>query len=194
MLRKVMCRWFRIMIAGMPLVGYLMEWNETWNVGDTLRQLEKDATEQTKVMLAAPDTGTLIINLLLVAVMPAIAEELFFRGALQKIFIKMVKLPWLAIIITSILFSAIHAQFLGFMPRFVLAVLLGFIYHIGGNIWLCIIAHLLNNGLSVVLFSMGMDENADSTPWYLALISAVVVVALFLILYRRNKQTETIKL
>ncbi|WP_295125960.1 CPBP family intramembrane glutamic endopeptidase [uncultured Chitinophaga sp.] len=182
-----------IMASALPVIGYLMEWNETWPMSDSLRQLEKEAEEQTKIMLSMPNIPSLLVNLLMVAVMPAIAEELFFRGAMQRVFTRMVKNGWVAVIITSIIFSAIHMQFLGFVPRFALSVLLGGIYLLSGNLWLAIIAHFLNNALSVVLFYVGQGEADESLPWYINILSGVVVLALLFMMRRNNRSIATIK-
>ncbi|UYQ92725.1 CPBP family intramembrane metalloprotease [Chitinophaga horti] len=178
-----------IMASALPLVAALMEWNASWPVGDTLVNLEKEAEEQTKRLLYMPNVGSLIVNLLMVAAIPALAEELFFRGAMQPIVTKVVRNGFVAVIITSVIFSAIHMQFLTFLPRFGLSIILGCIYLISGNLWLSIIAHFCNNALSVILFYSGQTETDESYSWYITALSGAVVLALFLMMRRSNKHT-----
>src|SRR6185437_15872902 len=90
--------------------------------------------------------GGLIINLLVMAFMAALSEEIFFRGLLQQMLIKNKINAHVAIVITAILFSAFHLQFFGFIPRMVL----GYLYYITQNLWVSIIAHFCNNAFAVV--------------------------------------------
>src|SRR5207344_1198984 len=95
---------------------------------------------------------SLAINLFIIAFLPALGEELFFRGMMQKLFSQLTKNNHLAIIITSIIFSAIHLQFYGFLPRMVLGIFLGYLLVWSGSLWLPILAHFVNNA-SAVLFT-----------------------------------------
>lgn len=188
-----------VILCSLPLVGGLAEWNATWPVSQEMHRLEDLALEQTKLLLQMPDAGALLTNLVLLALLPAIAEETFFRGVLQRLLTQMTRNGWVAAVIAALIFSAIHMQFLGFMPRFLLGFLMGALYFISGNLWLSIAGHFLNNGLQVILvylyqakltsYDVMKDEHA---PLYLAVISAVVVFTLLWLLHktaRRNGQT-----
>ncbi|MCK7558528.1 CPBP family intramembrane metalloprotease [Chitinophaga sedimenti] len=177
------------MAAALPLVAWLAEWNAGWPVGDTLRKIQESAEEGTKAMLAAKSIGDLLVNLLIAAVLPAIAEEVFFRGAMQRVFAGITGSGVAAVIITSIIFSAIHLEAPGFVPRVALSMVLGFIYLFSGNLWLSIIAHFCNNALSVLLFYFNGNETEsdESYAWYITALSALVVIALFAMMRRSNK-------
>ena len=95
--------------------------------------------------------GGLIFNIILIAIIPALGEELFFRGALQGV-MKAWKGAKLAIWITAIIFSAIHLQFYGFVPRMLLGAFFGYLLFWSENIWLPIIAHFVNNVLAVIFY------------------------------------------
>ena len=82
-----------------------------------------------------------MFSLALLALLPAIAEEFFFRGVLQRLLTQLVRNGWLAVFITAVFFSAIHMQFLGFVPRVVLGFVMGAIYYLSGNLWLSIAGH-----------------------------------------------------
>ena len=93
----------------------------------------------------------LVFNLLVIAIIPAIGEELFFRGYLQQKLIKWNRSPHIGIIITAILFSIIHFQFSGLIPRFILGVLLGYIFYWSSSLWIPIIAHFVNNAQVLII-------------------------------------------
>lgn len=185
-----------IMLSALPMVGLLSEWNQLWPLPDVLAELEKDAKTQTEMILKMPDTASLLVNLVLIALAPAIAEEVLFRGVIQNLVARMVKNGWVAVCITALFFSFIHFQFLGFMPRAVLGFLLGAIYLVTGNLWLSILAHFLNNGLQVVLVFLyqakmsNYDAMADEhVPLYFGLMSAVVTGLLIWRLHKRAQET-----
>ncbi len=183
-----------IMFCSFAAVDLTARWNEQWPIPASMRQLEQQADQLVNRLLQMPRFTDLIINLLLIAVLPAIAEEVFFRGVMQRLIIQMVKLPWLGVLITAILFSAVHMQLLGFVPRVVLGFLLGAIYLLSGNLWLSICGHCLVNGFQVVatyLFQIKLlkedPSQTGSSSWYVALISALVTLALLWVLYKRTK-------
>ena len=88
--------------------------------------------------------------LLAVAIVPAIIEEVYFRGTLQKILMDLTGKPYAAILLTAIIFSTIHFSYFGFLSRMALGMILGYIYYYSKTIWLPILLHLLNNGIAVV--------------------------------------------
>ncbi|MRG46594.1 CPBP family intramembrane metalloprotease [Chitinophaga sp. SYP-B3965] len=183
-----------IMFCSLPLVGAMSEWNGTWPISQSLRDLEESLAEQTKRLLYMPDIGSMLLNLFMLALLPAVAEEVLFRGVVQRILTPMVKNGWLAAIITGVLFSAIHFQFLGFMPRFLLGFLMGAIYFVTGNLWLSIAGHFLNNGLQVVLVYLyqikliSYDATKDEhVPLYFVFVSLGVTGILLWQLRQRAK-------
>ena len=176
-----------------PLASMLGEWNQTWPLPASAREMEALAEKLLRAMLRMPTLKDLFVNLFLVAIIPAIAEELFFRGILQRLIIKSTRKVWLSVFITAILFSLIHGEMLGFMPRLVLGFTLGAIYVISGNLWLSIFAHVLNNGLQVMmlyLFQHGMikDDPMKDTPvaWYYVALSIPVTIGLFWALSKQS--------
>lgn len=128
--------------------------------------------------------GALLMNILVIGIVPGIGEELVFRGIIQKEFQSYLKNPYIAIIISSIIFSALHLQFEGFLPRFILGMVLGLLYYWTGNLWVNIAVHAFNNGLQVLLtyFNPAMAdqdlESAVPVRWYVLIISLVFTIAL----------------
>lgn len=178
-----------IAICVLPLIGGLGELNKAIPLPPNLK-LKFDAAEKTYAesvsQIAQVKTwGQYLTSLLIIAAMPAIFEETLFRGALQNLFTRWFKGPWVAIILTSFLFSAVHLSWYGFIPRFVLGVVLGMLFYYGQSIWLNILAHFMNNAIIVtqlfVLTQQGqkIDITAeDHFPLWVAGIGLVLVVAL----------------
>ena len=176
-----------IMLVSLPLVGFIADWNHSWHFSAEARELEKKYEVLTRALLKMSDISTLLLNIVLFAALPAIAEESFFRGVVQKLLVQMVpkKAAWGAVLITAILFSAVHMQWLDFLPRVILGFLLGAIYYLSGNLWLSILGHTLNNGLQVILmylYQTGITHTdpmtSEPTPWYLAIISLLLTTIL----------------
>ena len=128
-----------------------------------------------------------IFGLIVMAIFPAIFEEIFFRGAMQNIFVRWLKNPWVAILITSIIFSLIHSSIYLFLSRLALGYALGLMYYYTKNIWINIAIHFINNGL--ILTVMYVQRNAikktaiegleQQLPWVFALCACVALVWLF---------------
>ncbi len=135
-----------ILNQNMSLPGF-MAGIEEWMKG-----METKAMDLTEAFLKVDTLPGLGVNLFMIALLPAIGEELFFRGLIQRVLKKWFKNIHIAVIVTSILFSSVHMQFYGFIPRFILGMLFGYLYAWSGNIWYPILAHLVNNTLPVVAY------------------------------------------
>jgi len=142
-----------IMLAALPLVSALQDLTTLlpWSKAALLKfKLAEDAYNQQVAVIARMDNFTdYIISVLVIAFLPALFEETLFRGGIQNLLSRWFKKPILAIIVTSIIFSAIHGSYLGFLSRFALGFVLGWIYYRTGNIWLNIIGHFFNNAFAV---------------------------------------------
>ena len=130
-----------------------------------------------KGLLVYDNSIELIFNILVIALVPALGEEMIFRGWIQRQLMRIINRPHVAIWASAAIFSAIHFQFLGFLPRLLLGVLLGYLYFWTGSLWVSIFAHFLNNGLQVIaqyFFRVEfekMDENQAQIPMYMAFLS-----------------------
>lgn len=155
---------------------------------DKLAQsLERTYNEQVTLMGRTRDVTEFIFVLVLIALLPAVFEEVFFRGVLQPLLVRWWKSPWLGILATSLLFSLIHFSVYLFLTRAVLGIVLGVMFHLTRNLWVNIIAHFINNALAAAQMYMlsrqnkPVDVNAldGDVAWWMGLIAAVVVVFLF---------------
>ena len=121
--------------------------------------------QQIKFMLGKRTMSELIMNIIFISVFAGIGEELLFRGVLQRLFIKATKNPWIGIIITAFFFSAMHLQFFGFIPRFLMGILLGAVYWYSGSLIVTMVAHFFYDALIIILvyFNPQMLENNEAT-------------------------------
>ena len=180
-----------IVFCSIPFVGWLGELNQHMPLAKWMIDSEKEATKQMKAFLKVNTTSDILINILLVALLPAICEEVFFRGCLQRILIYAFKSPWAGIIVTAGLFSAFHMQFEGFLPRMFLGTLLGALFWYSNSLWPNIAAHFFYNGIQViaVIYYPKMIDDNPSIPVYAALISGLIVFGLLFFLRRQSTVT-----
>lgn len=146
-----------IMLSSLPLLDLSSELNKSMKFPPFLKDLEEwmllkeqQMAEMTKQLLQMNSINVLLVNLLMLAVIPALGEEFIFRGCLQKIFARWTGNKHAAIWITAIIFSAIHIQFYGFIPRMLLGALFGYLLVWSGSLWIPILAHFMNNAVAVV--------------------------------------------
>lgn len=187
-------------MVAFPFVNYLAEWNATWDLptflGDWLEGKELQAGEVTKLFLDMPNAGFLILNLIMIGLLPAVGEELIFRGIMQRGLQKMMN-PHLAIWFAAILFSAVHMQFLGFVPRMLMGVAMGYLFYWSGNLWYPIIAHFTNNALAVGM-AYGIQHNLIDTKLENAGMDNPTIAAFSLIfclmllyLFKEHRESES---
>lgn len=188
-----------VIIVSMPFVNFLGEINSNMHlpeflksVEDWMHESENKAAELTKVFLDMKTPGDLVFNLFMIALLPAVGEELVFRGVVQKIFHQWSRNSHVAIWTTALLFSAMHMQFYGFLPRMLLGAMLGYMLVWSGSLWLPMIAHFINNGAAVIftylfqheLSTINPDEVGTGSNFMVVVVSLVLTVLMFLILYR----------
>jgi membrane protease YdiL (CAAX protease family) len=186
------------LLLAIPLADYLGMLNQQMSLGDVqdwMKTREEDAASQIKFMLARHTPEQLILNLLFIAVFAGIGEELFFRGILQRLFIRAFRVPWAGIIFTAILFSAFHLQFFGFLPRLLLGILLGAVYWYSGSLWTAILAHFFYDALIIVIlyFNPQMIEHPEKSiidPSQIALMAIVSGILTLLVIRQMKKSSK----
>lgn len=155
-----------------------------------LREAEEQSAELTDRLLETHSYAVLVLNLVVIGVLPAVCEELFFRGALQRC-ISQVAGWHVAIWVTAVFFSVIHFQFFAFFPRLVMGAALGYIYYYTGSLWSSIIAHFINNAVVVTVAFYEYNNGTEAlsglgvgATWYVGVISLVCGMAMFFVLRR----------
>ena len=195
-----------VMFVSLPMTNLLTVWNEKMSLGafkaleDLLQQMEEMAGDLTERMLQVDSIGGLLVNLVVIALIPASGEELTFRGVLQQALVKGCKNAHVGIFLSAAIFSFIHFQFYGFLPRMFLGLLLGYLFYYSGSLWTSILMHFVNNGSAVVVAyfehrnQIGTsveDFGATDSPWILAASLAGTVLLINLcskIKYKYGKQ------
>ena len=152
-LRKHHLLWgISIILLAIPFSSLLEEWSRFIPAIGNSKALDEEYNKLAASMTAGTAPIDLLWNVLAMCLVPAVVEELFFRGCLQQLLLNwMRKTPLIPIILVAIIFSAFHGQLSGFFPRLFLGLLLGLVYHYSGSIWICIAMHFFNNFLTIIL-------------------------------------------
>lgn len=181
-----------LIILAIPISSWLLEVNKSIsfpenfkNIEIYLRGDESFAKLQTEAFVYANGVSMLLFNIIIVAVIPAITEEVFFRGCLQNFVRQCFYNIHISILFSAIIFSAIHGDFLGFLPRFMFGVVLGYAFAYSGNLWVSILGHFLNNSITLIAYYMANHypnieflKDDYSFPYYVVLVASIGVVAI----------------
>lgn len=141
---------FILFVSSMPLVALSAYLNQFIPLSDWMTNTEDQMNVLIEKMLNLQSLEDLLIAIIVIGIIPAIGEEWVFRGIVQNQLVRWIKNPWLGLVLASLFFSAIHMQFQGFLPRFFLGLILGYIYLRTGNLWYSILLHFFNNGFQVL--------------------------------------------
>ncbi len=204
---SVRMRWLftivMVFILGMPFLNEMVYFNESVKLPGFLagferwaRSAEESAQRATNILLQADSVPSLLAGVAVVGLLTGVSEELFFRGTLQRIFTSSGLNHHLAIWIAAAIFSLLHFQFFGFVPRLLLGAFFGYLFYWSGSIWVSAIAHAINNSLVVVThwaLASSAAKNSIETfgvqttgfPW-IAVVSLLLVL-LFIYFQRNNK-------
>lgn len=191
-----------IAITVLPVISGLQMLNQQIDFGsifpkmqDYFDEMQKMNNELIEKFLVMPDISTLFFNIFLIAFVPAIGEELMFRGVLFPIFWGWYKNKHVGIILSAILFSFIHMQFFNFLPIILMGILFGYLYVWSGSIWVTMILHFINNALAVIATYLYQQNGAEwlnmeyNMPWYIAVIS-VPVCGFFVYQFYKSRVNE----
>ena len=193
-----------ILLGSIPIINMLNVINEAmqlpeWLSGIEAWMKEKEMSAQglTEAFLRMDSISDLMFNIVMIGVLPAIGEELIFRGVFQRLFAEWTKNIHWGIVIAAILFSAMHMQFYGFLPRLMLGILLGYLFYWSGSIWVPILGHFVNNATAVIVYYFYADEMskevenfgaAEGSFIYLIIGLAFIIPLLYLFYKNYNKQ------
>ncbi len=158
-----------IILLAIPFANLLGELNKNFPFPSSwatwMKAGEEKAAFVQSAMLSEHTITNLLINIVIIAATAGFSEELLFRGVLQRILIKMFKSPWAGIIVAAFLFSAMHMQFYGFLPRFVLGILLGAAYWYSGSLWVSILAHFVYDAALITMIYNKPELMNDAAPF-----------------------------
>ncbi len=195
---------FLVLFAIAVIVGELMELNEGMRLPesmkgleDWMRRSEDNANGLVEWILSFTDPVSILINIFMVALLPAIGEELIFRSVLIRLFKSVFRNIHVAVWVSAIIFSAFHMQFYGFLPRMFLGLVFGYLFIWTGSVWVPILAHFLNNGMVLLgqyLYNSGVFNQdpseigkTDSWVWLILSIIATFILSLW---YYKTRHIE----
>lgn len=180
-----------IYIAMTPILNYIVEWNAEISLPESMKAIEEwmrnaeDAAQTITDRLL--NENNIILSILLVGILTGLSEEIFFRGGLQRILLSKPFNPHVAIWLTAFIFSVMHFQFFGFVPRLIIGAFFGYLAYWSGSLWTAIIAHALNNSTVIVAtaiksqYGFNLDNlgtvQAGEFPT-LAIISLIITIIL----------------
>lgn len=199
--RKTWIMLVGLAIAELPAVLFVEEWNENITLPQTfagvevwLKMMEEQANAMMEMFINSDSILRLILNIIVLAAIPAMIEELMFRGWIQRNLCKITN-HHTAIWVTAFIFSAIHMQFYGFVPRMLLGAVLGYAYFYTKSLWGSIIIHFVNNTLAVIggwlAYKGVMDEEMNvQAPIALASLAISITMIYYVYKYNHTEKTE----
>ncbi len=192
-----------ILFASVPIINSLTVLNEgmqfpDWMSGveSWMKEKEMSAQKLTVAFLKMDTVSSLFFNIIMIGILPSIGEELIFRGVFQRLFAEWTKNIHWGIIIAAFLFSAMHMQFYGFLPRMLLGILLGYLFYWSGSIWVPILGHFANNTAAVIVYYFYADEmtkdienfGANQGSLIFLVLGIAIVAPLLYLFYKENKK------
>lgn len=171
-----------LMAVSLPLVLFALNINQLVPFPEPFQMAEEQTEAMLRGLLRMENPGELMANLVVIALLPAIGEEIVFRGVVQQQLMRRIANPWVALAVSAAVFSFFHFQFDGFLPRLLLGLLLGWLYWKTQNFWVPALAHFFNNALQVVgqylygkeVSTLDLEQDIQ-VPWFAAAISAFMV-------------------
>lgn len=187
-----------VLFFSIPFAESVIYWNENLKLPaslsefeSSLREMENRAAQTSALLMSNPSVPALIVNILIIGVGAGVAEEILFRGCFQRLLVTGGINHHVAIWCVAFIFSAIHFQFFGFVPRMLLGAYFGYLMYWSKSVWIPAIAHTLNNTM-VVITAWGqvrmhpdqpLDTSASLSPTWLIVVSVVLTAATIGLMY-----------
>lgn len=191
------------MFTVIPFLSMVTDWNDSIVFPESMRALEEQLRgvqeKAEEIIMMFIGQGSLFSSLLIVALLAAVSEELLFRSVIQQSLIKLFKNAHVAIIVTALVFSAFHGDFFGFFSRFILGIMLGYMFWMSGSIFPSMLMHFVNNATIVMLYYLNTRgfididvEHFGSTDNVLVIaMSLITTVAIFITCNRLNNKRRS---
>lgn len=195
-----------LVISFMVTNSIFIEWNYHFTFPEFLKEFETWARERevlaeelTKFFTTFSGPGEFLVGVFVIAVLPAIGEELVFRGMIQTELFRASNNHHVAIWTSALLFSAFHMQFFGFVPRMLLGALFGYLYLWSGNLAVAMLAHFVNNGFSLLMMYLNQTgvitmevDTPEAAPWPALVLFTAVAGALLYYIHQFYRQKNTV--
>ena len=183
-----------IVLSFMMVNSFFVEWNMNVEFPAFLNGFENWASVKeekrqmvTEFITSFGSSGQFFVAIIIMVIIASVGEEYLFRGIIQNKLTQYLKNPHIAIWLAAIIFSVIHFQFFGFVPRMFFGVVFGYLYYWSANLWIPIIAHIINNGFMLTMLYMyqkgltgfDIDEPLNLTWYYLTLFGLLTGFSLY---------------
>lgn len=188
-------------IAMTPAMNWIVEWNANMSLPESMQAIETWMRNSEDAAKAVTDRilndNNIVLSILLVGVLTGLSEEFLFRGALQRILATKPMSIHVAIWVSAFIFSAIHFQFFGFIPRLLLGAFFGYMAYWSGSLWTAIIAHAINNSTVIIAhavntkFNWNLDEVGTSAQDNLPIMAIASVIITTTLIYHFAKTRKT---
>lgn len=174
----LMFKFLLLLLFAYPLIGASSVVLQSIDLPEWMDTMDEESIDSLMKMLQMDGPFDLLVNLIIIAILPAIGEELLFRGVMQKELLKILSNHHVAIIISSIIFSAVHLQIQGFLPKLIIGLIVGYAYYWTKSIWVPMLLHFFNNAMPTVALYLGGDnleamQSETESPETLQLIIGV---------------------
>jgi membrane protease YdiL (CAAX protease family) len=195
-----------LIFSAIPFINWMVEINEQMklpyfmkSIEEWMRENEDKTNLLTEAFLNVSTWSGLVVNLVIIGLLAAVGEELLFRGVVLRILFDGLKNIHIAILLSALIFSALHFQFYGFLPRTVLGLIFGYLYFWTGSLWIPIVLHFVFNGATVTvaflyrkgLIATDMESFGTTDNIYIISASILLTIGLFLIISKSNKKPYT---
>jgi len=180
-----------LFLGAMPVFLTLENWISHIDLGPGMRATQEANDHMMNAFLTMPTLQAFFKAFIIMAIVPAIGEEMFFRGIMMR-FVKK-RSPGMAtpIVFSALVFAFAHANIYGFPSIFLAGVLLAVIYYLTGSLWCSMLGHLLNNGLQIIIVYLATSHPAikavmdsNSLPWYLPVAGIIIFAVAFYFLWK----------
>jgi len=192
-----------LIIVSIPVIAWLINVNENMHLPESMHDLEMKlkasedmAAQLTNAFVKTNSFSGLLLNILVIALAPALCEEFLFRGTLQQFILICFKNKHVAVWSTAIIFSAVHMQFFGFFPRAALGIFLGYMFVYSKNIWIPAAAHFFNNLMTLLASYYKWNESSELMkddyvfPFYVIALSILFSIALIVLMHTFEKKEQ----
>lgn len=184
--KPVQAIWVVLLGAGvMVFIGILGGWMQQLDFGSAAKAMDEQRKRMVELYMQSGSAWSVLRNLLLIALLPAVCEEVFFRGILQKFAYSFTRKWWLSILLAALVFTLFHSSVAEFLPILLAGIVLGLVYYLSGNLWLSILLHFVHNGMQVVIAYINkgaMDKVEEQTGMAITYFAMAAVVTAFSLL------------
>ncbi len=185
-----------------PAFNYIVDWNNNISLPESMKGIESWMRTAENAAQAVTNKilneNNLIVSILIIGMLTGMSEEMLFRGGLQTILRSRPMSIHMAIWVTAIIFSIMHFQFFGFVPRVLLGAFFGYLAYWSGSLWTAVIAHALNNSTVIVahrinqasgynLDNLGLVNNGE---FPVLAICSLIVTTLLIYYYLKTTRAK----